>query len=1327
MSERWKNISNTDKTVIKANTIFANKLIGNNSEFRNDICFNNIDISFDEDIIIDNVKTVRTHNRIKTILLKSNVIDLSDTDPSYIDISSVIYTNLSGGFYYLRAEDLSTSDLYVDNLSVNAISLHTGNNYLPFNSDSVSFDNTIMASDISVNYIGSLYDSSMTIHPDTIIDGSLNVGTLVTENIYNAQSNTNHYIEIDGDISTIHIGAMDISVSNSTKVGGDLSLNAITSRADSSYITFNTDISVNGYADASAVTVHNIYTHEQTILEIKNDLSINGGLRIHDISFDGSLSPIDGCLNVVGDVSFTNHLQVKKTTTKSFTHHSSHNPLSHNDGSGIVFQNDVSIVGIILANNKPKDYKAVVSNDFNELVFELANNYQDGALGLLTPAQNIQNGGEPVYTDDSLNDFNPSNNDASYVSLDFNNSQNQVTLYLQVSKGNVKKIATINDDISLHAIRMTRGSDISNWTNAYDDVSHTFGYNTSAIIGLRNGIFNDDSYNRIHYLDVSAFDPEGFDVSHMFYSEAETSPDSYPGFDVSFVNDPGYRIKVITPSSESVSIPELSFNIVLHDYTNYIIRQVSLKHDKHLTAKEPSWNEIKLRTYDFSHQAIVDTELSWNDLSTNQISEANTSANNTAYFDISLNQYFGDNSDNIYYVIDLSAIYNTSDPSFNSNLDLSFNIKINDGDLSRNVELSGSQLIVETSIPNGKTIADYENIDTSINIIVHNYYDFTNQVPSFDFDAAGIDPAEYGYTSAGNPNYNKDISRNIVLKVYDSIINRAPEFTYFEFYGISYGDGWKPNYHNDNSFNSGVLKSEINKENANFSYIYYIWDTSSILDNSSLQYRIDFSGDNIHTSVKNNIDISSLFNFDISTIYAPDTSINFDFTSINKSEHSLLVTTSGNRSEDEPDSKLSLCFDNCGNFMSDMCYNKIDLTFHPFLYKFKAFTFTNCDASGCEGPSLIDCSDKYTERYNSSSDISSLDYWWTKPEYLDMNNNGIQLWMVPATGQYDITIAGAGGGRSYGDEPENKREGYGAVFDTSVILHRGDKYRILIGQRGQLGNTNSENITGYQDKIPMASSGGGGTFFVKDDERLNIDSNLTTANSDPDEVMNIINDISDLFIAVAGGGSGGRTWDDDYDSSKKTITDASHNKTANSGHYDDEIEREEFINVNEYAPGREIGQLTYEDGNVYSGQFPFTGGGGGGGLIRVGGYAGNDVTTGSNEAKSFILGGKGGLNTNTRIGIIGNAKFGGFGGGGAGGDGGSGGGGGYAGGGADTHTKIVVDNLSGKNINPDKKSYAGGGSSFVNETLNMNMSHNSHNINSDSNGYLHIRFNPYNK
>ena len=69
MSEKWKNISNTDKSVIKAETIFTNKLICNDHNYINDICFNNIDISLDEDIIIANVKTVHTHNTIKTLLL----------------------------------------------------------------------------------------------------------------------------------------------------------------------------------------------------------------------------------------------------------------------------------------------------------------------------------------------------------------------------------------------------------------------------------------------------------------------------------------------------------------------------------------------------------------------------------------------------------------------------------------------------------------------------------------------------------------------------------------------------------------------------------------------------------------------------------------------------------------------------------------------------------------------------------------------------------------------------------------------------------------------------------------------------------------------------------------------------------------------------------------------------------------------------------------------------------------------------------------------------------------------------------------------------------
>ena len=669
MSEKWKNISNTEKSVIKAETIFANKLLCNDSKYINDICFNNIDITLDEDIIIANVKTVHTHNTIKTLLLKCNVIDLSDdiVDISYIDISSSIYTNASGGFYYLRGEDFSTSDLRTTDLSANRIGLHTANStHIEFETD-VSFDNTIKTSDISLNYISSVYDSSIILHSDTIIDGSLNVEKLVIREIVKASAGSTEYIEIRGDISTNnHIDALDISVSNSVKVGRDLSLSKIDSREPNNYVSFNTDLSINGIVDASAVTIRDIYELNGNIIEVTNDLSINGGASIHDISFDGNISPIDGCLNVVGDISFSKDIDAKKMTVNSIIHHSFHEKNHQNDGSGIVFQTDVSIVGVIKANNKPTDYRAVVKNNFNDLVTELGSNYGEGAFGLLTPAPNLPVG-DVVYVDGSLNEFNPTiaGKDISYANIDDNNPLNKTSLYVQITKGNVRKIATINDDISYHAITMTRVADVSYWLDVADDVSHTFGYNTSEIIGLRNGVFNYDSYNRTHFLDISAFDPEGFDISYIFYSESVKTP--VDGFDVSFVGDGAdYRIRVITPSNPNTIYPsDLSFNMVAHDHTNYIIRQVSLVYNKHIKAKKPSWNEIKLATFDFSHHKIMDTDLSWNDLSSVPISTADTILNNTAYFDISLNKYFGDNSHTILYHIDLSAI------NIDSDLDLS--------------------------------------------------------------------------------------------------------------------------------------------------------------------------------------------------------------------------------------------------------------------------------------------------------------------------------------------------------------------------------------------------------------------------------------------------------------------------------------------------------------------------------------------------------------------------------------------------------------------------------------------------------------------------------
>ena len=115
-------------------------------------------------------------------------------------------------------------------------------------------------------------------------------------------------------------------------------------------------------------------------------------------------------------------------------------------------------------------------------------------------------------------------------------------------------------------------------------------------------------------------------------------------------------------------------------------------------------------------------------------------------------------------------------------------------------------------------------------------------------------------------------------------------------------------------------------------------------------------------------------------------------------------------------------------------------------------------------------------------------------------------------------------------------------------------------------------------------------------------------------------------------------------------------------------------------------------------------------------------------AKSFLNGGTGGVNAfspgyGSGGDAIGDAKEGGFGGGGAGGEGGSGGGGGYAGGGSDAHGVTTGDN-----INPNIISFAGGGSSYYIENKISDPSHNKPAIpGSDQvDGYLHIRFNPYN-
>lgn len=129
---------------------------------------------------------------------------------------------------------------------------------------------------------------------------------------------------------------------------------------------------------------------------------------------------------------------------------------------------------------------------------------------------------------------------------------------------------------------------------------------------------------------------------------------------------------------------------------------------------------------------------------------------------------------------------------------------------------------------------------------------------------------------------------------------------------------------------------------------------------------------------------------------------------------------------------------------ADQGYVTIELP----LYEFTSHTFTNASATGREGPTLLQCRNAY----------SSVP--WTQDttnNYLNMVTPGIQLWKVPATGNYRFLCAGAGGGDA------NEFGGRGIIIQSTLWLSQGDIIKILVGQKG--GKSSS-------------SGGGGGTFVA---------------------------------------------------------------------------------------------------------------------------------------------------------------------------------------------------------------------------------------------------------
>lgn len=128
------------------------------------------------------------------------------------------------------------------------------------------------------------------------------------------------------------------------------------------------------------------------------------------------------------------------------------------------------------------------------------------------------------------------------------------------------------------------------------------------------------------------------------------------------------------------------------------------------------------------------------------------------------------------------------------------------------------------------------------------------------------------------------------------------------------------------------------------------------------------------------------------------------------------------------------------------------------LFAFTTATFTPGGSTGRFGPSLSE----------ARAGISSPgdDSWKNDTSFFNVLG-GIMEWTVPANGSYRITAAGAQGG-FYQNSVYGRTGGNGALMVGDFSLIKGEKIKILVGQKGE--DASEEN----------GGSGGGGGSFVAD-------------------------------------------------------------------------------------------------------------------------------------------------------------------------------------------------------------------------------------------------------
>ena len=128
---------------------------------------------------------------------------------------------------------------------------------------------------------------------------------------------------------------------------------------------------------------------------------------------------------------------------------------------------------------------------------------------------------------------------------------------------------------------------------------------------------------------------------------------------------------------------------------------------------------------------------------------------------------------------------------------------------------------------------------------------------------------------------------------------------------------------------------------------------------------------------------------------------------------------------------------------------------------FNAFshTFTNCGATGRLGPTL----DQAKTTYSSAT--------WVNDANAFVVDDGMQIWTVPVDGTYKVTCTGAGGGKGFTFGGSGNYGGSPAKIVAYASLNRGDKLRLVVGQRGL------DNEANYVCVLNPGSGAGGSTVF----------------------------------------------------------------------------------------------------------------------------------------------------------------------------------------------------------------------------------------------------------